>query len=54
MTREQALQKLMKCEQDGDIEVAHVDADNVLRALLKTLGYGDVVAAYDKVGKWYA
>lgn len=54
MTREQAIEKLKMLHGSGDIEAAHGDADTILCDLLTSLGYGDVVAAWDEVEKWYA
>lgn len=54
MTKEEALAKLAECQKYGDTEIAHSDADDVLCALLNQLGYGDVVAEYHKVSKWFA
>lgn len=38
----------------GDPEAAHANADDILCELLKTLGYEDVVIAWQSVEKWYA
>lgn len=38
----------------GDPEIAHVNADEVLCELLKSLGFSDVVKEFKKVPKWYA
>jgi hypothetical protein len=54
MTEEDAVKKLMDCQENGDTEGAHVDADNVLCDLLDDLGYSSVVAEYRKVRKWFA
>lgn len=55
MTREEALADLKAAaDQNGDIEAAHADADTILCQLLTTLGYADVVEAWEKVEKWYA
>lgn len=54
MTREEALKKLKESQDNGDIEWAHGDADDVLCELLESLGYEDVVAEYKRVDKWYA
>jgi hypothetical protein len=54
MTRERALAELKGFQGDGDIEIAHSRADDVLCKLLTALGYEDVVREYDKVPKWYA
>lgn len=43
-----------RCQSIGDIEIAHIEADGVLKALLNSLGYEDVVKEWEKVEKWYA
>ena len=53
MTREQALKELAECDK-LDTECAHLNADEVLCQLLRSLGYDDVVDAWDKLDKWYA
>lgn len=54
MTREKAIAKLKALAGSGDVEAAHGNADDVLCELLRSLGYGDVVNAWDEVEKWYA
>lgn len=57
MDREQAIKEMkdaIEVGRDGDQEMAHVQADDILCALLKSLGYGDVLEQYYKVSKWYA
>lgn len=54
MTKEEAIKKLLECQQDDDTENAHADADDVLCELLNSLGYGEVVSEYEKVDKWFA
>lgn len=54
MTKEDALAKLMECQKNNDTERAHEDADDVLCEFLNDLGYGDVVAEYQKVHKWFS
>lgn len=54
MNKEEALAELAKCQQNDDTEMAHLYADDVLCTLLDELGYGDVVAEYQKVPKWFA
>ena len=56
MTRTEAIEQLRELARlsKGDAEGPHADADEVLCDLLKALGYGDVVAEYEKVEKWYA
>jgi hypothetical protein len=54
MTREEAITMLKGEQTNTDTENAHGSADDVLCALLVTLGYEDVVTEYHKVEKWYA
>ena len=54
MTKEEAIKELKKAKTNGNTEHAHANADDVLCKLLTALGHADVVAEYDKVGKWYA
>lgn len=54
MTREEAIAALKVEQASGDIELAHSSADDILCALLKALGYEDVVIEYEKVDKWFA
>jgi len=54
VTREEAIEKLKKLAGSGDVEAAHGEADEVLCELLRALGYGDVVDAWEDVEKWYA
>lgn len=54
MTREDAIEKLRALLDEDDVEAAHADADTVLANLLTSLGYEDVVRAWDEVPKWYA
>lgn len=52
-TREDALKELQDAN-NFDTECAHVMADNVLCKLLVSLGYSDVVEAWENINKWYA
>ncbi|CAA2139623.1 hypothetical protein [Hyphomicrobium sp. ghe19] len=54
MTAEEAMAKLKQAQETGDTERAHADADDVLCELLRSLGYENVVAEWEKVDKWYA
>lgn len=38
----------------ADPEAGHVEADRVLCRVVRYFGRGDVVAAWDKVDRWYA
>lgn len=49
-----AIEKLTKLRALGDTEAAHGEADKVLCELLKAMGFGDVVDAWDAIDKWYA
>ena len=53
MTPAGAIELLDGCH-TGDIESDHVKADEILCNFLLSLGYDDVVQAYDNVDKWYA
>ena len=53
MKRKEAKDQLREIQEMADIEVAHRLADDILCRLLHSLGYADVVAEYNKVGKWF-
>lgn len=50
----EAVEKKKECVNNGDTEVAHLDADAVLCDVLTQLGYKELVDLYEKVKKWYA
>ena len=50
----EAVEKMKECVNNGDTEVAHLDADNILCDVLTQLGYKELVDLYEKVKKWYA
>jgi hypothetical protein len=56
--KQAAIDHLKMCQDtsdyEGDYEAAHSQADDILCKLLTDLGFADVVAEFDKVGKWYA
>lgn len=58
MTGQEALDAMRALEAENrlarDHERDHVAADDVLCALLRSLGFNALVDSYDKVGKWYA
>lgn len=45
---------LKEQQSNGDTEMAHSNADDILCDFLIYLGYKDVVDEYRKVSKWYA
>ena len=45
------LRRLQACD---DVELAHIEADQVLCNLLSQIGFQKVVAAWSAVGKYYA
>lgn len=54
---EKYIERLKKCQNMGDTECAHADADRVLEeVILNELGddFKQVVNEYKKVPKWYA
>lgn len=56
MTSQEALTLLNQLAQGpaGGEEEDHIAADHILCQLLDSLGYHEVVEAYDKIAKWYA
>lgn len=51
----EAIEQMKECiKNNGDVEVAHLDADAVLCDVLTQLGYKELVDLYEKVKKWYA
>ena len=51
--RKLAIKSLRRLQAHEDRAHAHVEADRVLTTLLVSLGYEDVVVAYEKIHKWY-
>lgn len=51
ITRDELLAKLRELARDGDYEVAHIKADELL---VKYIDDSEIEAAYDAIGKWYA
>ena len=54
MTRDEVLEQLRSYHGPVDPEIAHSKADALLCAFLRSLGYDDVVEAYEQIEKWYA
>ena len=51
MNKEELIEKLKKCEEDGDTESAHVEADDLL---IEYINDPDIRKAYNDIGKWYS
>lgn len=51
--REQALEQ-MQAQNCGDPEGDHIRADKVMCEVLTSLGYGELVKAFETIKKWYA
>jgi hypothetical protein len=41
-------------EADNDRESAHIEADDILCAFIRELGYTKLAEIYESFGKWYA
>lgn len=56
MTQQEAIDELKRIteECDGDQEVAHIKADDLLCKVLTELGYPRLVEEYENICKWYA
>lgn len=52
--RKDFIEQLKKEASNQDHEVAHITADNILCEILNTLGYSDIVEAFNEIFKWYA
>lgn len=52
---QKALKEMKELEKvEGDLENSHKEADNILKNIVKHLGYIELADSYDNVGKWYA
>lgn len=62
MNRQRAIEELKHAQyvgstfegKHGDVESAHIYADEIICKLLISLGYEDVVDEFHKVERWYA
>ena len=54
MTKGEAIAELISVQSHGDVEMAHIRADQILSELLESMGCADVVEQYDLIRKWYA
>ena len=50
----EAVEQLKALEKNGDTEVVHLRADDILCDVLRQLGAKELVDEYEKVSKWYA
>ena len=46
--------QMKEIKENGNQEEAHIDADKLMCYLLETLGYGQGVATFRGMYKWYA
>lgn len=54
-TAERILKEMRDLQNNsGDLESVHIFADDLLCEMLKTLGYTEIVEAFEKIDKWYA
>lgn len=53
LTYLQAKKRLVALAEEADQEVMHVQADAILCAALRRLGWQEVVAAFEDLPKWY-
>ena len=54
MTIEAVTARMRELQCDGDCEQSHRDADELLAAFLRSLGYVELADLFDTMKKWYA
>lgn len=54
MTPEEFATKMRELSDSGDLEGAHVEMDDLMCEILKSLGYGEGVEIFENTDKWYA
>ena len=54
MTAEEFKVKMIAIGKNGDEEIRHVDADDLMCELLRSLGYGEGIEIFEDMPKWYA
>lgn len=47
------INRLITLQKNGDPEIDHVEADNILCEIIAQLGYPEIVKEYDKIDKLY-
>lgn len=48
------INRLITLQKNGDPEIGHAEADNILCEIIAQLGYTEIVKEYDKIEKWYS
>lgn len=54
MTPAEFADKMREISRAGDTEMDHCEADDLMCALLRSLGYGEGVDIFEEMPKWYA
>lgn len=54
MHPEEFAARMREISKNGDFEVAHVDADDLMCLVLTQLGYEEGVEVFENMEKWYA
>lgn len=49
-----SISTVRELQKEGDIECAHLAADDILCEILEKLGYSNITLQYYKIDKWYA
>lgn len=52
--QQEYINRLRELQKEGDIECAHLAADDILCEILEKLGYSNITLQYYKIDKWYA
>lgn len=45
---------LMRKWSNGDEEISHIEMDELMVMLLRSLGYGEAMDIFEAQGKWYS
>jgi hypothetical protein len=54
ITPDEFAARMAKIAREGGPEGAHCDADELMCRLLQVLGYGEGIAVFQSMQKWYA
>lgn len=52
--QQEYVEKMKECVENGDTEVAHCDADDLLCEFLRKLNYNKLVGKYLEIKRWFA